>query len=112
MNLLKKFSLNKGDIVTVCLPNIPEFAIASLGVIEADLILSTVNPIYTANEIAKQLIDSKAKLLIGLVENYPTLIKAVAISKKDVKVICVKSTESESIPDGTINFFELLDTKG
>ena len=36
-----------GERVAVCLPNIPEFPISTLGIIEAGLIVTTVNPIYT-----------------------------------------------------------------
>lgn len=40
-----------GDVAAICLPNIPDFAIALLGVLEAGLIVTTINPIYTAGEI-------------------------------------------------------------
>lgn len=36
-----------GDVIAICLSNIPEFPIATLGAIEAGLIVTTMNPIYT-----------------------------------------------------------------
>lgn len=45
--LRKKLKLNKGEVVTVLLPNVPEFPIAAVGIVRAGLICTTVNPIYT-----------------------------------------------------------------
>lgn len=45
--LRKKLKLNKGDVVTVLFPNVPEFFITALGVTQGGLICTTVNPIYT-----------------------------------------------------------------
>ena len=42
--------MKEGDTCAVCLPNLPEFPIAVLGAIEAGLIISTVNPIYTSGK--------------------------------------------------------------
>lgn len=50
IRLQKKLNLQIGDVIAVCLPNIPEFPIAALGAIEAGLILTTINPIYTAGK--------------------------------------------------------------
>ncbi|CAG9862852.1 unnamed protein product [Phyllotreta striolata] len=41
------FKLQKGDVVGILLPNCPEFGIAVLGVLEAGLTITTMNPIYT-----------------------------------------------------------------
>jgi acyl-CoA synthetase (AMP-forming)/AMP-acid ligase II len=65
VRLQTKFKLNFKDCIAVCLPNIPEFPIAVLGAIEAGLLVTTVNPIYTAgmNHI----------LLLSLTSNYLNL---------------------------------------
>lgn len=49
--LQTKFNLKRGDVVAICLPNVPEFAIALLGVLEAGLVITTLNPIYTEGGI-------------------------------------------------------------
>lgn len=46
-SLRKKLKLNKGDVVSVLFPNVPEFPIAALGALRGGLICTTVNPIYT-----------------------------------------------------------------
>lgn len=38
----------KGDVIAIVLANVPEYAIALLGSMEAGLVVTTVNPIYTA----------------------------------------------------------------
>lgn len=46
-----EFGLGERDVVALCLPNTPDFPIACLGVLEAGLTVTSVNPIYTAGEI-------------------------------------------------------------
>lgn len=47
VRLENQFKLNTGDVVAVCLPNIPEYPIAVFGSIEANLVVTPINPIYT-----------------------------------------------------------------
>lgn len=47
------FKLNYGDTIGVCLPNSIEFPIISLAGNEAGMIVTTVNPIYTAGKPIK-----------------------------------------------------------
>lgn len=51
VRLQKKFNLKRGDVIGICLPNIPEYAIALLGAAEAGLVTTTINPIYTAGDL-------------------------------------------------------------
>lgn len=51
IRLNSKLNLQIGDVIAVCLPNMPEFPIASLGAIEAGLVITTINPIYTAGKL-------------------------------------------------------------
>ena len=45
-------------------PNLPEYAIVFLAVAMAGGVNTTVNPLYTADELAKQLQDSGARFLV------------------------------------------------
>lgn len=54
VRLQTKFKLKRGDVVAICLPNIPEFAIALLGALEAGLVVTTINPIYTAGDFVNE----------------------------------------------------------
>lgn len=50
VRLQKQFSMKQNEVVAVCLPNVPEFPIATLGAIEAGSLVTTVNPMYTPGE--------------------------------------------------------------
>jgi len=54
----------KGDVFAIYCPNLPEYAVAFFGVSAAGGINTTVNPLYTAAELANQLNDCKARFLL------------------------------------------------
>ena len=54
----------RGDTCCVCLPNVPEFAIAFHGVIAAGGRCTTANPLSTARELGRQLADTGARVLL------------------------------------------------
>ncbi|MBJ3762650.1 AMP-binding protein [Maribius pontilimi] len=61
---LKAHGLQKGDVVALMAPNIPEYAVVFHAVAFAGGIVTTINPTYTAYEVEKQLKASGAKMLI------------------------------------------------
>ncbi|MHB1171093.1 MAG: AMP-binding protein [Lacisediminihabitans sp.] len=52
-----------GDVVALHAPNVPAFATVFHGILRAGAIATTVNALYTAEEIATQLTDSGARML-------------------------------------------------
>jgi acyl-CoA synthetase (AMP-forming)/AMP-acid ligase II len=54
----------KGDALAIYMPNLPEYAVAFHGVASASGMSTTVNPLYTANELAHQLEDCGARILL------------------------------------------------
>jgi acyl-CoA synthetase (AMP-forming)/AMP-acid ligase II len=54
----------KGDVVAIMSPNVPTYPIAFHGVSLASGTVTTLSPLYTADEIASQLQDSGARMLI------------------------------------------------
>jgi acyl-CoA synthetase (AMP-forming)/AMP-acid ligase II len=54
----------KGDCLAINSPNVPEYAVAFHAAASLGGIVTTVNPLYTAGELAKQLTDSGARLLL------------------------------------------------
>jgi acyl-CoA synthetase (AMP-forming)/AMP-acid ligase II len=54
----------KGDTFCICLPNVPEFAVAFHGVVAAGGRCTTANPTYTARELGHQLADANARMLL------------------------------------------------
>src|SRR5207248_2435380 len=54
----------KGDVFAIYSPNLPEYAIVFLAVASLGGTVTTVNPLYTAGELANQLKDCGARVLI------------------------------------------------
>src|SRR6266487_5446205 len=54
----------KGDAFAIYLPNVPEYAVAFYAVSTAGGVSTTINPLYTADELANQLNDSRARFLL------------------------------------------------
>ena len=54
----------KGDVLALYSPNLPEYAIAFHGVAAVGGMCTTMNPLYTSNEVAHQLQDSGARMLV------------------------------------------------
>jgi acyl-CoA synthetase (AMP-forming)/AMP-acid ligase II len=78
----------KGDTLAIYLPNVPEYALAFHGAASAGARATTVNPLYTAAELAHQLRDSKAKLLITVAPFLDAAREAAAeVGLSDVYVV-------------------------
>nr|AFQ01093.1 acyl-CoA synthetase [Glossina morsitans morsitans] len=108
VRLQRKFKLVKGDVLAICLPNVPEYPGAILGAIEAGLTITTVNPLYTAEEISRQLIFSNAKFIIGTCRGFSILSDACKLAKKNIPIACVRMTADELLPERGIDFFEIF----
>jgi acyl-CoA synthetase (AMP-forming)/AMP-acid ligase II len=76
---LAERGFSKGDVFAHCAPNLPEYAIAFHGVATAGGVNTTANPLLTEDELAKQLIDSRARLLVTVPE---LLEKATAAARR------------------------------
>ena len=63
---LAQRGLRKGEVFGIFMPNCIEYAIAFHGVVLAGGVNTTVNPLYTAAELAKQLNDCNARFLLTL----------------------------------------------
>lgn len=63
---LHQRGLRKGDVFAIYSPNLPEYAIAFHGVCMAGGTVTTINPLYTANELAHQLVDAGAQYLLTI----------------------------------------------
>lgn len=63
---LARRGLRKGDVVAIFLPNCIEYAIALQAVMLAGGIATTVNPTYTAHELAFQIEDANASYLLTI----------------------------------------------
>ena len=62
---LAQHGLGKGQVFAIYSPNLPEYAVVFLAVASLGAVNTTVNPLYTAEELAHQLQDCNAKFLIA-----------------------------------------------
>jgi acyl-CoA synthetase (AMP-forming)/AMP-acid ligase II len=76
---LAERGLEPGDVFAIYSPNLPEYAIAFFGAAMAGATITTINPLYTADECAHQLRDSDAKFLLTVP---PFLDKAKAAAEE------------------------------
>lgn len=49
--LLSELKLSPGDALGLILPNIPEFVVTAHGALEAGLVLTFVNPLYSLGKL-------------------------------------------------------------
>lgn len=93
---LYQLGIRKGDAVLLFAPNSINFPLCFLGIISIGAVATTVNPLYTAMEVNKQVQDSKTKLIVTVPELWgkvrdlglPTIIIG---SRKDVDLSGSKS---------------------
>ena len=65
---LSERGFGKGDVFAHYAPNLPEYAVAFHGVATAGGVNTTANPLLTVDELAAQLVDSGARLLVTVPE--------------------------------------------
>jgi acyl-CoA synthetase (AMP-forming)/AMP-acid ligase II len=88
--------MRKGDVFAIMLPNVPEFATAFYGVLAAGGVITTLNPLYTTEEIAHQLRDSGANYLLTLPQLFDKA--AVAAAKHPLREIFVLGEAQAATP--------------
>ena len=59
-------NFKKGDVFAIYSPNLPEYGIIFHAVATLGGINTTINPLYTAEELAHQLNDANAKYLLTI----------------------------------------------
>jgi len=74
---LAALGVGKGDVCAVFSPNSPDYAIAILAIARLGAVATTANPLYTPDELAKQLQDSRARVLFTSSSLAPVWGKAI-----------------------------------
>ncbi|PTA67795.1 long-chain-fatty-acid--CoA ligase [Deinococcus arcticus] len=68
---LQKMGVQKGDRVSIMLPNMPQFVVAFYGTLLAGAVAVNTSPMYTPSELEHQLTDSGSETLVMLDTFYP-----------------------------------------
>lgn len=61
---LARRGYTKGDVLAILSPNLPEYVVAFHAAATLGVVVTPVNPLYTAEEIEKQLLDSRARSVV------------------------------------------------
>lgn len=78
--LQEKLKLSKNTRLAIMLPNVLQYPIALFAALRAGLAVVNINPLYTADELAHQLNDSGAEVIIVLENFAHTVEKALQIT--------------------------------
>lgn len=102
---LNNRGFGKGDVFAIYSPNLPEYAVAFHAVSLIGGTVTTINPLYTADELAHQLNDSNAKYLL-----------TISLFLENAKTAAAKSNVEEIFTfdpvDGATPFASLLQSDG
>ncbi|MBI1819884.1 MAG: AMP-binding protein, partial [Nitrospirae bacterium] len=72
-NVLKSLGVQRGDRVTIMLPNTPQCVIAYYAILKIGAVAVQTNPLYVEREIEHQIKDSDSEVLIVLDLFYPRI---------------------------------------
>ena len=86
---LKARGIGKGDVVAILAPNLPEYAVVFHGVAFAGATITTINPTYTAPEVAHQLKDSGATLLVTI----PAFLETARAAAEGIEIVMMGEAE-------------------
>ncbi len=96
---------SKGDVFAIFSPNLPEYAVAFQAVAQLGGIVTTVNPLYTREELAFQLKDSGARMLLTV----PPFVETARAAAEEAGVEAVFVFGGAA---GATPFAELLQASG
>lgn len=90
---LQNYGVKKGDIVSVCMPNIPEAVIAFYAINRIGAVADMIHPLASANEIKSCVSASEAKIMI-LIDMDFCKVKSIISETKLDKVIIASASQS------------------
>ncbi len=102
---LLRMGAQRGDVLGMVVPNIPEFPIAFLGACGVGITLTTMNPTYKPEEIARQLENSGCSYVMTVGPFLPNIRQACELYKGIKKIIVIGM---ETTPDDCASFMNLL----
>ena len=74
---LQQLGLKKGDRVAIMMPNMLQYPVTLFAILRAGFVVVNTNPLYTADELAYQINDSGARVIV-VMENFAnTIVQAL-----------------------------------
>ena len=84
--------IGKGDVVAIWAPNVPEYAVVFHAVARLGAILTTINPAYTSEEVAFQLRDADARLLVTTAALFERARDAASTAPRSIEIVTIDVT--------------------
>jgi acyl-CoA synthetase (AMP-forming)/AMP-acid ligase II len=103
---LRARGLRPGEVVGVFAPNVPEYAVAFHGVAAAGAAVTTVNALFSADDLAAQLAGAGARFLVTVAPFLDRALPAAAAAGVDEVFVLGDA------PEGTTPFTDLLGGDG
>ncbi|KAF5744748.1 4-coumarate--CoA ligase-like 7 isoform X1 [Tripterygium wilfordii] len=103
-----KLGISKHDVVLIFTPNSIQYPVCFLAVTVIGAIATTANPVYTTNELSKQVKDSNPKLVITV----PELFDKVEQFNLPTVFLGPKESPRGVFPSKIRTFYDLLDLAG
>uniref|UniRef100_A0A1B6BWV6 Luciferin 4-monooxygenase n=1 Tax=Clastoptera arizonana TaxID=38151 RepID=A0A1B6BWV6_9HEMI len=110
---LLKSGIKPGETVAIISQNCPEYPIVTYGCMEAGVVITLINYMYTPDEICHQLKDSGAVCIVSAASLINSAISAIgkvkesSKSNKPIKLLAL-DTIKEEIPSGVERFTEMI----
>ena len=86
--LQQRFGVKRGDRVALMMPNILAYPVALLGVLRCGAVVVNTNPQYTPRELAHQLSDAGARVIVIFESVLPTLAAARSETPVEHVIVC------------------------
>ncbi|XP_023703693.1 probable 4-coumarate--CoA ligase 2 isoform X2 [Cryptotermes secundus] len=105
--LLGEVGLRQGEVLGLLLPNIPEYAIAIHGAVEAGIVVTFANPLYTPEEIRRQFTNAGVRVSVTIPQLLPIMTE-VGPTLPDYKCTIVIGEDAHSADRTVLSFRQLL----
>ena len=102
---LRARGFSKGDVFATVCPNVPEFALAFYGVASLGGATTMLNPLFTAEELQRQLADAGARFVLTVPERLDAVRKRRAGTRVEEVFVLGEA-------DGATPFAALLERDG
>ncbi|MDF2979978.1 MAG: AMP-dependent synthetase and ligase [Actinomycetospora sp.] len=93
---LARGGFGRGDVLAIVAPNVPEWLVACYGAMAAGGIVSGINPLYTAEEIAAQLRDAGARRVLTIAPFLPLVRAAREAGGLPVEIVVLGDADGET----------------
>jgi acyl-CoA synthetase (AMP-forming)/AMP-acid ligase II len=107
---LYKNGFKQGDIVTICMPNSPEWSFIMFGVLLRGGVISSVNSVYNEEELQRHFKDSTSKYLFTRPQYLDKVQNAASkLGNQISKIFVVDVDKKQSLSGTAVPFDGLLD---